>query len=115
MNISKLKNSRFLTKEDCDPPIVVTMKDVHQDNVAPSDAVAEFRYVLAFEEDDIKPMVLNPTNGELIAKHVGSQEMDDWPGKKVVLYHDDTVMFAGKCVGGIRARKYEDNEDTIPW
>ena len=30
--------------------------------------------------------------------------MNDWVGHKIVLYHDPTVSFGGKLVGGIRVR-----------
>ena len=121
MKVSELKNSRFLTKEDCGDGIVVTIDDVTQENVASPDQPAEMRWTMMFQEPNTKPMVLNSTNGQLIAKFLGSDDSDDWKAKKVVLYHDENVSFAGKIVGGIRARKYDEpaaalaNEDDIPW
>lgn len=49
-------------------------------------------------------MVLNATNGQIIAGIVKSEETDTWPGNKIVLYDDPNVSFAGKLTGGIRAR-----------
>ena len=119
MNVASLKNSRFLTKEDCGDGIVVTIDTVVQDNVAPGDQAAEMRWTMTFQED-LKPLVLNSTNGQLIAKFLGSDDTDDWQGKKVVLYHDENVSFAGKIVGGIRARRHDpvnavSEKDDIPW
>ena len=106
MKVSELKNSRFLTKEDCDDGIVVTIDTVVQDNVAPGDQPAEMRWTMTFQEE-LKPLVLNSTNGQRIAKFLGSDDTDDWQGKKVVLYHDENIEFAGKIVGGIRARRLD--------
>jgi hypothetical protein len=50
-------------------------------------------------------MVLNSTNGQLIARLLGSKNSDDWIGKEIDLYNDPNVTFAGELVGGIRARK----------
>jgi hypothetical protein len=103
MHISSLKNSNFLKKEDCDPPVLVTISSVTQENVAKEGAPQELKWCLHLEEFD-KPMVLNSTNGQLIARITGSEETDDWNGHRVVLYHDPSVSFGGKIIGGIRVR-----------
>ena len=51
-----------------------------------------------------KPMVLNSTNGQIIAQITGSDDTDHWTGHKIVLYNDPNITFAGKLTGGIRAR-----------
>ena len=63
----------------------------------------ELRYCLQFEEVE-KPMVLNSTNGQIIAAITGSEESIHWAGHKLVLFDDPTVSFGGKLVGGIRVR-----------
>jgi len=102
-NISVLKTSRFLKKEDCDPPILVTIKSVDEENVAKEGAPEEPRWCIHFVETD-KPMVLNSTNGQIIAKFSGKDDTDHWAGIKVVLFHDPNVSFGGKLIGGIRVR-----------
>ncbi len=117
MKISELKQSRFLTKEDCDPPVTVTVAGVEKTNVAPAGEKTDEKYTMLFQED-LKPMVLNSTNGSLIARFLGSDDSDDWIGKQIVLYHDPSVTFAGKLVGGIRVRKVSDDvalKEDIPW
>jgi len=105
MNVNKdLKNSRFLTKEDCDPPIKVTVSHVEQTNVAPADSKPEARWVVHFQQADVKPMVLNSTNGQSIKAITGSAESDVWTGAEIVLYCDPSVSFGGKLIGGIRVR-----------
>lgn len=102
-NISVLKTSNFIKKEDCDPPRLVTIADVREENVAKEGAPEDMKWCLHFKEMD-KPMVLNSTNGQIIAKITGSAETEQWTGRKVVIYHDPSVSFGGKLVGGIRCR-----------
>lgn len=104
MKISELKKSRFLTKDDCDPPIKVTISHISEENVAMDNQAPDMRFALNFREGDLKPMVLNSINAQIIAQITKSEETDDWPGAVVVLYNDPTVSFAGKITGGIRVR-----------
>ena len=103
MHISELKKSKFLRKEDCGAGILVTVESVILANVAKDGAPEEMEWVMHFNETD-KPLVLNSTNGQLIAQITGSEDSDDWTGAELVLYHDPTVSFGGKLVGGVRVR-----------
>jgi len=103
MHINELKESKFLRKEDVGPGVLYTIREVHQANVAKEGAPEEMRWVMSFDEVD-KPLVLNSTNGQILAQITGSPESDGWTGTKVVLYHDPNVSFGGKLVGGIRIR-----------
>lgn len=102
-NISVLKTSNFLKKEDVASPALVTIERVAEENVAKEGAPQELKWCIHFKEVD-KPMVLNSTNGQIIAQITGSPETDNWTGHKIVLYHDPSVSFGGKLVGGIRCR-----------
>lgn len=102
-NINTLKESRFLKKEDCPIPQLVTIKGCEQMNVAAAGQQEELKWCLTFQELE-KPMVLNSTNGQIIAAICGSEETDDWLGHKIVLFNDPNVSYAGKIMGGIRAR-----------
>jgi hypothetical protein len=103
MNINELKQSKFLTKNDVLTPVLVTMREVTPVNVAKEGAEADMKFALHFDELD-KPLVLNSTNGQIIAAITGSPESDGWVGKKVVLYNDPNISFGGKLTGGIRCR-----------
>lgn len=103
MNIAELKESKFLKKEDCGSGILVTIKGVTQENVAKEGAPQELKWCLHVAESE-KPLVLNSTNGQIIAAITGSDDTDNWQGHKIVLYHDPNITFGGKLVGGIRAR-----------
>ena len=111
-NVNDLKNSKFLAKEDVEPDVLVTIESYDQVDVSMDDQPEQVKYVLHLKELD-KPMVLNKTNGMLIAQITGSEDFDDWLGKKVVLYNDKSVMFAGEFTGGIRVRARKDQAPPI--
>jgi hypothetical protein len=102
-NVNDLTQSRFLKKEDVMPDKLVTIASYEQMNVAQESQSPEYKWCLHFTELD-KPLVLNSTNGQLIEAITGSGDFDHWINKKVVLYNDPTVGFAGKITGGIRVR-----------
>src|SRR6185503_4794416 len=103
MNIKQMKASNFLKKEDVGAGALVTVRGVTQENVAMPGAEEELKWCLVVAEFE-KPMVLNTTNSQLIAAALGSEETDDWIGRKIVLYNDPNVSYAGKLIGGIRVR-----------
>lgn len=102
-SIHDLKTSKFLTKNEVNPPVLVTIGGYEQFNVAVQGAEPEMKWALKFHELE-KPMVLNSTNGQLIAKITGAEDFDGWIGKQVVLYDDPNISFGGKVTGGIRVR-----------
>ncbi len=102
-SVRDLKSSKFLTKYDAEPDQLVTIAGYEQMNVAMESMAPEHKWVLRFKEMD-KPMVLNSTNGQLIAAITGSDDFDAWIGHQVVLYNDKTVSFGGQITGGIRVR-----------
>jgi hypothetical protein len=59
--------------------------------------------VLAGEVEKNLPLILNKTNGNLIAA-IHGRDASKWIGKEVVLYTDDKVRLQGKNVNGIRIR-----------
>lgn len=103
MNINQLKESKFLKKEDAGAGILVTITEVTQENVAKEGAEEELKWCIHFKETG-KPMVLNSTNGQLIAQITKQDDTDNWTGHKIVLYNDPSVSFGGKVMGGIRVR-----------
>lgn len=106
--VAELKESRYLRKEDVGNGLTVTITGSKKENVAPEGQEEENRWCLTFKE--AKPLVLNVTNGEIIAELLGSDEIDDWTGKQIELYNDPTIMFGGKRTGGIRARAAKGGE-----
>ena len=103
MNIDELKKSSFLKRSDVAKPFLATIDRAEFVNVAKEGAPEELKRCLYFKELE-KPMVMNGTNLEIIAKITGDRDDDHWGGHKVVLYDDPNVSFGGKLVGGIRVR-----------
>lgn len=102
--LGELKSSRFIRKEDVgDKAVIVTIKSIDKINVAGENEAPSNRWVIYFEKMT-KPMVLNNTNGQAIAKIIGTEDADKWIGQKVVLYFDPNVTYKGKTSGGLRIR-----------
>lgn len=106
MKAGKMIESKFLKKEDLnyDTGNLVTVSKIDHQNVGLSDGEEDLKWCMHFREFP-KPMVLNSTNIQLATKALGTDETDDWIGKKLVIYVDDNVSFGSKLVGGIRIRK----------
>lgn len=103
MKAMQMIPSKYLKKEDVDPPVLVTIKGIRQNNVALEDQPEELKWTMFFKELE-KPIVLNSTNIQLLIKSLNTDETDEWVGKQIVLYNDPNVSFAGKITGGIRIR-----------
>lgn len=112
-HISEMRDSKFLKKEDCGDGITVTIAGCQQMNVAMESQAPDLKWCLSFTED-LKPMVMNATNAQLIAAALGSENTDDWIGQKIVLYNDASIMFQGKLTGGIRARAAKSQKAPLP-
>lgn len=131
--LSEMLPSRFLKKDDVQKPMLVTIGDIEQVNVAPEGQPAENKWTMTFPELD-KPLVLNSTNMHIVGAVYG-EDTDGWLGQKIVIYSDPNVSFGGKLVGGLRLRapkqtkaappppqikerpagKFDDLEDDVPF
>ncbi len=117
-------NSKYLTKDDVgEDGIVLTIKGFRMETLK-SDDGEEDKTVLHFVED-VKPMVLNRTNAQLVGVATGAKTAGEARGKQIVVFNDPTVSFGGKITGGLRikkiagqpkaAPKVKDEADDIPW
>jgi hypothetical protein len=112
--IGEMLPSKYLKQSDIDQDYIVTITGVENVNVAAQDADKdEFKWVVHFKEFD-KPMVLNSTNIQLLAKACDSDDTDDWAGKEVIVFTDPNVSYGGKVVGGLRIRKYAVSKPVAP-
>jgi hypothetical protein len=96
------KNSKFLSKEDVDPPLLVQIFQMTTDQVE-GDHGIEDRAVLYFH-GNVKPLILNNTNKELLKAITGATTTGGVKNHQIILYNDATIMFRGKMTGGIRIR-----------
>lgn len=123
--IGDMKVSKFLKKTDLgdDEEMIFTIKGVSEENVG-NDDNPDIKWCLLFKETE-KPMVLNWTNMQLVERATGSDNTDDWTGKRIKVWFDESVQFKGEMKGGLRIKKApgsnpvpksrEPGEDDVPW
>jgi hypothetical protein len=104
--IGEMIESKYLKQSDFPDPLIVTISKIGQVNIAKEGDAPEHKWAVRFKEFN-KPMLLNATNIKLLEKACGSDDTDDWIGKEVVVYTDESVSFGGQVVGGLRVRRQE--------
>ncbi len=102
MKIDQRFPTRFLTKNDVTNGLTACMDRVEVQDLKTPNGQTESRPVLLLR--DQKPLVLNKSNYVTIADLYGDDD-DGWSGHWVTLYHDSTISFGGKRVGGIRVKQ----------
>ena len=84
--------------------LTVTIDYVRKENVTGNNGRNE-QCMVAHFKGDLKPMILNRTNAKTITKVLGSPYIEDWNGKRIMLYAD-TTRFGGDIVECLRVRPY---------
>lgn len=102
-NIKEMLVGKYLKSEDITEPALLTIRSIKKVNVAQDGQEAEMKWAMSFDEKD-QPMIINNTNIDLAARALGSEDTDDWIGRKIVLYTDPDVMMGSRRVGGLRLR-----------
>lgn len=96
--------SKYLSKSDVgEDGLVLTIKGFRMETLK-SDEGDEDKMVMHFMED-VKPMVLNRTNAQLLGVATGVKIAGEAKGKQIVVYNDPTVGFGGKITGGLRIKR----------
>lgn len=96
--------SKYLAKGDVgEDGLILTIRGFKMESVK-SDEGDEDKVVMYFAED-VKPMIVNRTNSQLIGVATGAKNAGDARGKQIVVYNDPTVGFGGKITGGLRIKK----------
>ena len=111
--ISEMLPSNYLKQSDFPEDYIVTIREVSKKNIAMDGKPADYKWLAQYSEFE-KPMVLNSTNIQLMAKACGSEDTDDWIGKQVVVFVDENVSFGGELVGGLRIRKHKSAAPVAP-
>lgn len=100
------KDSKFLTKGDCgEDGLILTIAGFTSEDMKTDDGGYETKVVMHFTNEGIKPMILNRTNSQLLAQATGVRKAGEARGKKIVVYHDPSVGFGGRVVGGLRIKR----------
>lgn len=112
MKLTELLESKYLKKEDFPTPALLTVDRLERVDVAQEGQPAEYKWCLHFAELE-RGLVLNSTNIQTLGALLGD-DTDHWLGHKVVAYHDPSVSFGGKLVGGIRLRAPKQQAKPAP-
>ena len=103
MKPSERHPGTYTTQDDVNPPRTFTINRLAMEPVEGPDGKKKDKAVLYFMEKGSKPLILNRVNDSRISEAYGKDD-EDWHGKKIQLYADPTVIFAGREVGGVRVR-----------
>lgn len=96
--------SKYLTKDDVgEDGLILTIRGFKMETIK-SDEGDEDKIVCYFVED-VKPMVVNRTNSQLIGSATGARTAGESVGKQIVVYNDPSVGFGGKVTGGLRVKR----------
>ena len=109
---------RTLSAKDLIKPVRVTISGWEAMEFKDNDGKMVERTVLMFEGKE-KGMVLNVTRGSQVASNLGTEEMDDWVGKQIILQKGRTT-FGNDMVDCVAVRdetpqQEVDLDDEIPF
>lgn len=127
-SIDTMIESKYLRKEDVGDPgdgTLVTVQALKEANIARDDEDPKMKWLMKFKEFP-KPMVMGSTTLQLAALILGSKNTDDWIGKRIEVFHDPSITFGDKLVGGLRfrsrgktkevpAKNKDDFSDDVPF
>ncbi len=105
-------NSKYISKEDVDPPILVQIAYLTSDQVENDGKLSDVA-VLHFH-GDVKPLILKHTNKELLKAITGAQTAGAVKDHQIVLYNDPSIMFGTRVVGGVRIRAAQQAPAAAP-
>lgn len=105
MDVRDFFKSRFVTAQDLvDGPLTVAITRWSQERLP----LGGERLVVWFRDgvngDAERGLALNKTNGRRMAELLGSEDLDDWVGRSVELFRDDSVTGPAGRQGGVRVR-----------
>lgn len=108
----KLTNPNYLGSYAFQPgeEKTVTIKEVKREVVQNQNGKEEC--TVAYFEEDVKPLILNKTNCDMISKVWGTPYLEDWTGKKIILKVKRISAF-GEMVDAVRVSKDRPAEETI--
>lgn len=96
--------SKFLKRSDVgEDGAILTIKGFRMETVK-GDEGDEEKIVMHFVED-VKPMILNKTNANLLRVVTGVSTAGEAKGRQIVVYDDPTISFGGRITGGLRIKK----------
>lgn len=108
----KLTNPNYLGSYAFQPgeEKTVTIKEVKRETV--TNANGDEECTVAYFEEDVKPLILNKTNANMIAKVWGTPYIEDWSGLRITLKVKKIKAF-GEMVDAVRVSKDRPMDEAI--
>jgi len=116
MKLSKMFPKRYATGEDLQgKPVTLTIATIVSEKMHPQPNAPEVERWVAHFKEAKKGVILSRTLAYQFAEILGSEDTDDWLGKRITLY-PQPMLVAGRHLTAIRARaakvEYEPPEGT---
>lgn len=102
MQIHDAFPSQYWTRADLEVPVMLTIEAVRNGMVKDTRGNQEEKPLMYFLHEK-KKLIMKPVVWKFIAKAYGP-DSNDWEGKRIELYDDETVTFGDEVTGGIRCR-----------
>lgn len=96
--------SNFVKAKDVKEPITLTVTAVEAEEFKDDDGSPRESLVL-FSKELEQGVVMSKSALAQAIEILGSDETDEWIGKRIVLFNDTSVTFKGKRVGGLRFKE----------
>lgn len=108
----KLTNPNYLGAYAFQPgeEKTVTIKEVKREVIQNQNGKEEC--TVAYFKEDLKPLILNKTNADAIARVWGTPYIEDWAGKKIILKVKKVSAF-GDMVDAVRVSKERPTEEVL--
>jgi hypothetical protein len=108
VNLDEMFPSRYVRGQDLQGRAVnVTINRIQPEKMRPNPQSPELQKFVLYTSEGKKGVVLSKTLASQIAEILGSDESDDWIGKKVTFFPVPMIV-AGVRRVAIRARKFID-------
>lgn len=112
-------DSPYLSSADIFEPVTLTIARAVQELDKTKKTKDTFNTVYFVEKEirpgeKLKPMILNATNSKMLFKLTGSPFIEDWAGKRIVVYVETGIKFGRDTVDGLRIRPATERKELTP-
>lgn len=112
-------DSPYLSSADIFDPVTLTIARAVQELDKTKKTKDTFNTVYFVEKEirpgeKLKPMILNATNSKMLFKLTGSPFIEDWAGRRIVVYVETGIKFGRDTVDGLRIRPASERKELTP-
>lgn len=110
--------SDYFKKEDVQQPLLLTVRSIGSEpnpfEQGTEHVVMHFRESHLPSGNPTKKLVMKPALYAAMEQLSGTDEIEGWVGRQVVLFFDPSVTYMGKRVGGVRIRAPRQRPQQAP-